>query len=343
MAKPKKAPKGSSNTTTQTKNASAGSSTENNDISADTPKTGDDVSTVQATEIPITPPDLSRKFIISPSDFSTSIEALLALEKENPAIQVATKVTKQGDFILQAKNEETFHILNNTTILNIGKCINLKPFSPPLKRTKMVLEGYPHGFPMERLLEHHLIESASRLKFWPTKEETRQVLVTIVGESIKEISLGIFGTFSLRTYYPEPLRCTKCQKFDHHYTKCKANPKCGVCSGNHASDTCIQKLKNGEKPPAKCPNCGEGHHAWNPVCAERINRLKLPPEIGVQRLKEPRSFKQKLHTWGSSTQRSPPSNADFPPFKEASSLKSKQYTSNNKSSPHKGDRTQSSC
>jgi len=78
--------------------------------------------------ISISPPDLAQRFIITPSpDFSTSIEALMALEKNNPTLQVSTKVTQQGDFILQAKNEESFYILADTTLLNSGKCISLKP------------------------------------------------------------------------------------------------------------------------------------------------------------------------------------------------------------------------
>ncbi|ROT64139.1 pol-like protein [Penaeus vannamei] len=39
----------------------------------------------------------------------------------------------------------------------------------------MVLEGYPLGFPLDRIRDHPLVESASRLISRPSKEETRQV------------------------------------------------------------------------------------------------------------------------------------------------------------------------
>lgn len=158
----------------------------------------------------------------------------------------------------------------------MGKIVSLLPYSPP-NRTKMVLEGYPHGFPMDRLEEHPLIESATRMKFRLTKD-TRQVLVTVLGDPTKEISLGIFSIFTLTPYYPEPLRCTKCRRFDHHMLKCKAQLRCGICSEPHATDICLTKFKGGEKTVARCPNCGKPHHAWNPTCPEHVKRLRLPPE-----------------------------------------------------------------
>lgn len=100
---------------------------------------------------------------------------------------------------------------------------------------------------MDRLEKHPLIKSATRLNFRPNKEDKRQVLVTIQGEPITEISLGIFGTFHLRPYYPEPLRCTKCQCFDHHISMCRAQPRCAICSETHATEVCLAKIKNGEK------------------------------------------------------------------------------------------------
>lgn len=41
-------------------------------------------------------------------DFPTSIEALLALKKNFPSLQVLTKVTPNGDYILQAKNRTVY-------------------------------------------------------------------------------------------------------------------------------------------------------------------------------------------------------------------------------------------
>lgn len=106
-------------------------------------------------------------------------------------------------------------------------------FAPPPKKTIMVLEGYPLGFSLDRLRDHPLIESASRLIARSSKEETRQVHVTILGDPIKELNLGIFGTFSLREHYREPTRCSKCQRYGHHVAKCRGQARCGICSESH--------------------------------------------------------------------------------------------------------------
>lgn len=90
-----------------------------------------------------------QRFIITPSpDFPTAIEALLSLEEQNSSLQVSTKLTQKGDFILQAKNTENFHILVNIATFNKWKSISLLTYNPPSKKTKMVLEGYAHDFPM---------------------------------------------------------------------------------------------------------------------------------------------------------------------------------------------------
>lgn len=161
----------------------------------------------------------------------------------------------------------------------------------------MVLEGYPVGFPMECLEDHPQIESASRLKVRSSKEETRQVLVTIVEDPPSKIHLGIFGTFSLREYHKEPLRCSKCQWFDHHISKCRSKPRCGVCSEEHLSDICFRKIKEGSRLTSKCPNCGLGHHAWKPICEERRKRLNIPAGLKTTRSQNNHSFPWESHSW----------------------------------------------
>ena len=37
---------------------------------------------------------------------------------------------------------------------------------------------------------------------------------------------------------------------------------------------CIQKHKQGETTTAKCPNCGQNHHAWYKRCPARIQRIQ---------------------------------------------------------------------
>ncbi|ROT69723.1 hypothetical protein C7M84_012045 [Penaeus vannamei] len=196
----------------------------------------------------------STSYIISTNeDFPTSIEALLALDKDFPSLKVSTNINNKGDCILKPVNPDSLQILDNTKVLSTGKTINLSPYCRPPKKTKMVLEGYPLGFPLSRLREHPLIDSASRLIARPSKEETRQVLVNVLGDPPTELQLG----------YPTT---------------------------------------------AKCPNCGDSHHAWNPICPERLQRLVLPSKVALSSdQRPPRTFTRKIHTWNTSSPADSPS------------------------------------
>lgn len=218
----------------------------------------------------------SEYITTSNDDFPTSIEALLALEKDYPSLQVSIRLTKKGDYIFTTTDSDTARILQDVKVLSSDKTVTLGPYTPPPKTTKMVVEGYPLGFPLDHIKEHPLIESATQLVARPSKEETRQVLVTILGEPITEIQLGIFGTFHLREYYPEPPRCARCQRFDHLAAKCRSHPRCGVCAEYHLTNICIKKLKEGQTTIAKCPNYGD-HHAWNPICPECFHVFPFHP------------------------------------------------------------------
>lgn len=116
-------------------------------------------------------------------------------------------------------------------------------YDPPPKVTKMVLEGYPTGFLMDHLENHPLVESATRLRVRISKEETRQVLVTLRGEPPSELHSGIFGVFTLREYYREPLRCTKFKCFNHHVTNADPNPIAVSALRNTSSMCAFKRIK----------------------------------------------------------------------------------------------------
>ena len=75
-------------------------------------------------------------------------------------------------------------------------------------------------------------------------------------------------------YLPSPLRCTNCQKFGHHATKCR-NPQysCWRCSKHHEPEQC-----NSEDPTV-CINCQGSHPSSSKKCPafdqeKEIIRLK---------------------------------------------------------------------
>ena len=107
------------------------------------------------------------------------------------------------------------------------------------------------------------------------------MLCSFIGEQPDRIDLGVWGTFPVRTYYPEPLRCYNCQNFEHHKSTCFSETRCAVCSGRHETSVCINKHKKGEQTNPRCPNCKSNHPAWSRRCPERLNRIqaKVPERI----------------------------------------------------------------
>ena len=107
----------------------------------------------------------------------------------------------------------------------------------------MVLLGYPLSLALELIEAHPIVVDAKRLTFGKDKIPTRQVLVTLKGETPSSLDLGNWGVFSLRTYVPNPLRCFKCQRYGHHQEHCRATAKCGICSKAHLTEVCLSKFK----------------------------------------------------------------------------------------------------
>ena len=76
----------------------------------------------------------------------------------------------------------------------------------------------------------------------------------------KTINIG-YTRVKVEQYIPTPLRCTKCQKFGHHISKCKrAIPTCAKCSQPHNQTECNQQTPN------KCANCQGDHPAFSKFC-----------------------------------------------------------------------------
>ena len=185
----------------------------------------------------------------------------------NKTLNLETRANLKSEWILYPKDLKTADFLRNT------KDITLMELKPEEKLSKAIVIGYPLSLPTDRLTTLANIQTAQRMTT-KDKIDSRAVLCTFTGPIPGHVDLGAFGRFQTRTYYPEPLRCYNCQRFDHHKTQCKAPHRCAICSGNHNTDICIQKHKQGETTTAKCPNCGQNHHAWYKRCPARIQRIQ---------------------------------------------------------------------
>ena len=79
--------------------------------------------------------------------------------------------------------------------------------------------------------------------------------MTFGAHKLPEFITAGYLRLAVSQFFPNPLRCYKCQRFGHHKDKCRSDIACQICSEvGHDTREC-------QKPP-KCRNC-EGSHSPN--------------------------------------------------------------------------------
>ena len=206
-------------------------------------------------------------FKVQASNSTEAYRKVALLNEKLPNINMIAKPNLKSEWILTPKDQTAYNTLKNTSI------IDLRELQQEDKRKKAIVIGFPFDIPTVELAKHPQILHAERMK---NKEgvETKTILCTFTGPIPEKVDIGIWGRYSTKTYYPEPLRCYNCQKYGHHKSACKAQVKCAVCSGSHESNQCISKHKEGQATSPKCPNCKENHPAWHRRCPVRLNRIQ---------------------------------------------------------------------
>ncbi|KAG0717787.1 hypothetical protein GWK47_007940 [Chionoecetes opilio] len=170
--------------------------------------------------------------------------------------------------ILTPKDEESVALLRR--LADEGNRVLL--LDPSVRRHKVVLERYPVDFPLDAVKAQPHVVSATRLQGGGDNIATRQVLIVHEGLTPAKLTLRSWGTYTLRPYRSEPVRCYKCQRFNHLQVRCEHSVRCGVCSLNHPTEDCIGRHKSNEATTAKCPNCGGKHQRLEPSCPERFSQ-----------------------------------------------------------------------
>lgn len=203
--------------------------------------------------------------------FDTAYELTRKLETEKPHLKIRAE-SAGGKTILIPMDQQTYEELDNNPMID-GQPVPIQKIDPQSTTRKLILQGYPLNFSMRAVLAHAQVAEATRCNINGTP--TKQVLITLRGPIPTHLDLKTWGTYSLRPYTPEPLRCYNCQRFGHHQSRCARPPTCGVCSGRHNSQQCIDKLKAKQPITTKCPNCSGKHHAWNKFCPARKSKIQL--------------------------------------------------------------------
>ena len=158
-----------------------------------------------------------------------------------------------------------------------GSLPGFTPLDPQLKPHKGVMTNFPSDQPLTAVTDHPKISKAMWLR--SKHGRTRPVHVVHQGPLPKLLHLGDLGSFTLKNWGPEPVRCYKCQRFGHYRYACDFKDRCGVCSGPHPTNDCLRRHRNHEKTTARCPNCKRSHHAWHPECPARLARLRPSNDI----------------------------------------------------------------
>ena len=112
-------------------------------------------------------------------------------------------------------------------------------------------------------LKNQGVTDIKRITIKKENQTNTYILIFDPPTTPKQIKIGYINE-KIETYIPNPLRCYKCQKFDHHGSVCNGHTICGKCGDrelNHTSINC--NLNN------RCANCGEDHPSYTRSCPAR--------------------------------------------------------------------------
>ena len=170
------------------------------------------------------PRTIFPKFRVMPSKEATSYAAVAALETAHPNLKFTARPNHHGNFVLTPKSQEAYNLLTAST------SNTLLELNPEERTTKIIVQRYPIEMNLSHITQLPSVISAERCTFGKEKTTTRQVLAVIQGPVPDSLHLGIWGSFQVRKYIPEPLRCYNCQRYGHHQARCQLQAVCAVCS-----------------------------------------------------------------------------------------------------------------
>ena len=159
----------------------------------------------------------------------------MALEEEHLELKMDVRPNLKANYVLPPKDEASAALLRR--LAKEGNKLLL--LDPSLRRHKVMLQQYPLDLPLDAVENHPNVLSATWLRATLENIPTRQVLVEHQGPPSAKVDLGCWGSYFLRAYQAESVRCYKCQRLNHLQVRCVHSVRCGVCSGPHPTEKCI--------------------------------------------------------------------------------------------------------
>jgi hypothetical protein len=100
------------------------------------------------------------------------------------------------------------------------------------------------------------------------RRRTSTTIVTFAQPTLPASLKAGYLSIPVLQFFPNPLRCFKCQKYGHHQSLCKhpaACPRCGQAA--HGDDPCTG--------PPHCINCSGAHSTFDKMCPKWLHEKEI--------------------------------------------------------------------
>ena len=100
--------------------------------------------------------------------------------------------------------------------------------------------------------------NCEEVKLFNSSKQTRSALISFVSEPTTNYVTIDYCRFKMHQYIPRPVRCFRCQAYDHTAASCRRDaPRCARCTEPHDTRDCTSATR-------LCVNCGQQHSAaWS--------------------------------------------------------------------------------
>ena len=247
------------------------------------------------------------------------LDVLIALSENQPDLKIKTKNTTSR-IVIRALNRETYQALREIQSLNSKPVLFVLP-GATMRISYGIVQHVPVMVPANLLKTTTGVTDATRMTVWDasTKQAlpTKSIKVRWEGSALPQsIQVGHLGSYTVRPFTPDPVRCFRCQKFGHTTRTChQMQSTCGICSGSHRTTVCLEKRET-EHVTTKCSNCKGQHVSASKACPVRIQKAQaiqksLTVKPATAKTTQA-SNKQVLQTSRAITKEFAPTMEDFP-------------------------------
>jgi hypothetical protein len=220
------------------------------------------------------------------------------------AVGRKTVVNKAGNSLrIVCEDEKERVAMIAEKFLGGYEVIYSKPYAVANKEKGLSKQGIIFGVDLEidaeSMVEATGASKARRVVKWYGGKEvkTQQMVLSYEGE-VELPNYVCYGwkRYRMSEFIPDPIRCFKCNKFNHRAENCDRKNKCTICAQQHDSRECPQKLVESIKDrETKCPNCSGAHPATYKGCpafqkAKEIKKVQIVEKLSyadaVNRVRE---------------------------------------------------------